>query len=593
MAMGCRLALDEMRLPHKTKFSQLQSAALTRMVADAKGLTAEEVVQIATLVAALPWAAERDATSVLDALPTGSPPTKRRRGQQDFTSMHHYMSAMQWESLQDPQVAEDVKLQSIISHLIRLGLRCPSEPTNKWLCSLWTFLCVSQQGLQRMTGVTKQLRLKTVRSQFTAIVRRAAVNPSMWVEKLPGSAVEFMRDFRPLFDAAFPAPDMAPICCPINVGTVLGFDMTYKCRGGLSGLQPSPQPDVQDADSTALSLPMSGIERMTMGLMHAFQQSQMHMMQTMMHNVPVQPQILPPQLVQPSLAALADRPFLRARSATALPGFAAVEDVGDDSPASVRADSAAGHASHAVLTNVASVGLTSPPPVTSPVQVAPNSPPPAVQESGSDPCTNSDALRLLDAMDERRAAAKVAKPKAAKGAPTGGTKDTKSAAIADPKPMLPKAAKPTKAKGKKAHDKKAKAKGKKARDKNAKASSTVPEVAATVQKSKLTTETAIAKPKVAAPSSATPATPLAVTNEDASPSGKPKAKAKAGSKRKAAGATDTVSATGPARSWIAAAGDDEVMVLIKGCSKCRWSQRGCGRCRDPNFTGLRWNTTVG
>ena len=26
-----------------------------------------------------------------------------------------------------------------------------------------------------------------------------------------------------------------------------------------------------------------------------------------------------------------------------------------------------------------------------------------------------------------------------------------------------------------------------------------------------------------------------------------------------------------------------------GCTKCRHSWRGCGQCRDPAFTGFRWN----
>ena len=590
MVVSCRLALEETRQPHKRKFSQLQSAALARMVADAKGLTAEEWVQIAGLVTALPWADERDAVSVLDAIPTTEPPAKRRRGQQDFTAMHHYMSDMQWQSLQDQQVAEDVKLQSIISHLIRLGLRCPSEPTNKWLCSLWTFLCVPEPGLQRMSAVTKGLRLRTVRTQFQAMVRRADAKPLLWVEKLPRSAVQFMREYRALFDAAFPA-DMAPITCPVNISTVMGFDLTYRCRGGLSGLRPHTQPqEADEPSSTTLSLP--NMEKLTMGLMHVVQQSHMHMMQAMMHGGHFQPQILQPQLVQPSLAALADRPFLRARSAAALPGFGpTVEDVGDESPvAGLPAAAPIGRASTAIAPTVANVGLTSPTQArtTSPEQVAPESPEAVVRVCGGDPCTNSDVLDLLDAMGERRAAAKVAKSKHA----------TEDAPEGEPKPRSPQAKKATEAKGKTAKARKtAKAKAPKTKEpataaaklEVAAASAAVPGVAATLPMSKKPA-IAVAKPE---------ATPPAKTNEAAAPTGRPEAKAKPAAKPKAKGATKNAADTGagapppPAQWTVARGGGQEVLVLIKGCSKCRWSQRGCGRCRFPQFTGLRWNTTVG
>ena len=31
--------------------------------------------------------------------------------------------------------------------------------------------------------------------------------------------------------------------------------------------------------------------------------------------------------------------------------------------------------------------------------------------------------------------------------------------------------------------------------------------------------------------------------------------------------------------------------LIVGCAKCRWSVSGCAQCKNPAFTGYRWNTT--
>ena len=64
---------------------------------------------------------------------------------------------------------------------------------------------------------------------------------------------------------------------------------------------------------------------------------------------------------------------------------------------------------------------------------------------------------------------------------------------------------------------------------------------------------------------------------------------KAGKKRKAAATSSAVAAAAPKRRGRAAAtaatgsGDNSMALVLKtaGCSKCRWSPRGCGRC-DPD-----------
>ena len=47
----------------------------------------------------------------------------------------------------------------------------------------------------------------------------------------------------------------------------------------------------------------------------------------------------------------------------------------------------------------------------------------------------------------------------------------------------------------------------------------------------------------------------------------------------------------PVMKRPAASSGDEP-VVIKGCSKCRWSRRGCTQCKDKNYTGFKWNVSA-
>ena len=91
----------------------------------------------------------------------------------------------------------------------------------------------------------------------------------------------------------------------------------------------------------------------------------------------------------------------------------------------------------------------------------------------------------------------------------------------------------------------------------------------------------VAVPKCPAKAAAAAAAPAPKGKAKAAGKGKaaaPKGKA-AGPKGKAAGPK------GKAKAAPMAAD------LIRGCAKCRFSISGCAQCRDPSFTGHRWNST--
>ena len=114
----------------KQKLSGLSSAALTRLIVESDSLTPDQKAEIGILVVGMAWANEADKNRVLNVLKVEEEMHhgKRRRSVQDYMSMHHYFSEQQWAALLDADTPGDVKLSAILGHMLRLGLRCPSEP---------------------------------------------------------------------------------------------------------------------------------------------------------------------------------------------------------------------------------------------------------------------------------------------------------------------------------------------------------------------------------------------------------------------------------------------------------------------------------
>lgn len=110
----------------------------------------------------------------------------------------------------------------------RLGLRTPSEPTIKWITSVWQVLSSSKASLALCTDVHKKSLLVHVKQQFKARLARLE-DPVEWVPVLCETPSDLRRQFPKLFEAAF-AGGLVPGTARIDIQSVAAYDSSYGCR---------------------------------------------------------------------------------------------------------------------------------------------------------------------------------------------------------------------------------------------------------------------------------------------------------------------------------------------------------------------------
>ena len=625
--------------PHYIHMSLLQSRAVVDLI-DKAEIDADAKVDLASAAAAVQWADPSHGAKVLEALAEDCalPVRKRRRGAQNYMALVEYFTEPMWDGLMNHAVSPDAKLNVMIQHLTRLGMKCPTEPSLKMMCSLWIILTTPPTALSGMDTATKIIKLKHVKTTFDQVRRRTA-EPQCWCTQLPDMPAEMLRDFPVLYKQAF--GDHTTPCRPKIQGEVVhSFDLSYTCRGGLKSM-------VAFASGAVSQSPPHSLSTMRVGMpsgggfdcMGMAAQFIMPMMQQMQQVVANQNRMLEITYAGGSfgagklhsLAALEDR-AARYASSQASSGVAAIEDAETPPPQMIQRRA-----------SIESVG---------------------VSDCGGSPrlvATSADAISEMmgmlserqrdskDAAKAKSAAAKAASKAAATAAsaPTAGPVSAGAPADAaalqlvtarmaasqakqqnQRSPAQGHAASPagsgavTKA-ATRAATKKAATRGSKVASKGR----LVPDVASTV----------------AGDEDAAADAPSDEVNQEANRStsgGGPRGKSKRGaaeladstaasqgaveSCRKRAGtkieqsasgavlskarpkpksAADTVKqgvtckgkATDPkllTTSSNDAEATSDVGGLTLGCSKCRWKAAGCGQCRNASFCGLRWNATV-
>jgi hypothetical protein len=177
-----RLLLEEHTASPPTivkKLSELQASSASQMIASAT-LTADEQAELASMIVAVPWANEADIGRILGAFTAGPalPVLKRRRSQQDFSTVHHYLTTRMWDAMLDATTPPDTKLTALLGHCMKLGMRCPTEPSIKWVCSLWLVCCTDPVEIGRMDVISKVLKFKTTKLHFDSFRNRHTIHLS-------------------------------------------------------------------------------------------------------------------------------------------------------------------------------------------------------------------------------------------------------------------------------------------------------------------------------------------------------------------------------------------------------------------------------
>ena len=311
--------------PHYDNMSKIQANAISDMCSADSSLNSDSKSSLAEAVMTVRWAKPEHAELVLSTLcapdSRGAKRGRRRRDHQDFRCLHLYLSEDMWKGLLDTASSSDAKLQAILQHSLRLGLRLPTEPSTKLMCSLWLLVSCDSAELNAMDNVSKSIKLHRVKHEFNGL-RLKWGDPVLWVETLPENPFVYLAKYKALYDVAF--GDRSP-CAPHLSGDALqAFDMSYSCRGGMKqyagvgfqatgsgalALVPRVLPAASAASSSTAGMAamdgMQGFQQMAVSFMQQMATSQQRMVEMMMGTTGGNPRTV-------SMASLHDRAEMQA-----------------------------------------------------------------------------------------------------------------------------------------------------------------------------------------------------------------------------------------------------------------------------------------
>ena len=213
--------------------SELQSKALIVMV-EKESWSNEEAAAICGEVTGIKWAMPEHMNSVLGSLvgmPAGTAngAKRARRNGQNFLPISNYFSSSMWTFLTSTS-PDSAKLSGILSFAANMGMRTPSEPTLKWLASLWQVCCCNDAQLAKKSDMDKRVALMSVKSSFATMKPKLQDPPVEWVEALPDEPSVFMGKCKRLWAQGMKSDH--PGLPLIDMKRVSELDMTYGCRGG-------------------------------------------------------------------------------------------------------------------------------------------------------------------------------------------------------------------------------------------------------------------------------------------------------------------------------------------------------------------------
>ena len=221
--------------PAHATVSRLQADAMVSLLKEVT-LTDVEKADFAGMIVQMAWHNEEHSAKVLAGLAGDSKttdPARRRRNLQDFTAFVSYGHNHFWTTTQS-NTPMTSKLQFLCQHLLKLGLRTPSEHTLKLVCSFWVFQVHSPEVLATLTTQQKAAYLKHVKGAFDGL-RRQSGDPAVWIDRLPCEPMMCLQEYPSIFNAIF-ARGSPPGISPVDVAGVIALGQSYGCRGGVGGV---------------------------------------------------------------------------------------------------------------------------------------------------------------------------------------------------------------------------------------------------------------------------------------------------------------------------------------------------------------------
>jgi hypothetical protein len=573
--------------------SKAQAAAFVEDISHSE-LTPQEAADLMSKALTVPWF-EGDAALVVNAFSkpgaTNGLPIKRRRALQDFVAWHSYGTAEFWQAMESPAMPIDNKLQMLCQRCLKIGLRLPSEPTYKWMSSVWMLHLHSRESLSNMDAGQKSVYYKHLKATFDSL-RRSAPEPAVWIDQLPSNPLDFCSSWPVHYKVCFP-DGTSPAAPSLDLNAAIAFNHSFGCRGGSSRVVHFAS-NCERPQSTALALQKapshtdvvhvtsqrseaSSLERVAnvvMQQMSAMASSQQRMLELVLG----QQQHGQPGFLRSLTMEMPPQAPARSVQPLALPG-PLVEEADTPTPPTTRRgagpDVVAATTDDETL-NAGSeleklLGAWQSRKADNAIKAKANSSTKgkakATAKVKAPPASTAEATKSAKAKDKLAAKGKIhpaSKAKVTTPAEDDATHDAKATAKAKDRPAsTPEATKAAKA-----------------NDKLAAKAKTPPASKAKV--AILAEDEAKHKAKATAKAKDRP-TSTAETTEMAKAKDKPAKMAKIPPASKA---------TPPRPAEAEAEHEEKATALVLGCSKCRWKVNGCAKCRSPSFVGTRWNSSM-
>ena len=191
--------------PHFEKVSTAEAARLKSIVVAAK-LTIVDMSDVAAAISKVPFV-QSDRGVLLDAiaemavggrLHADPPPAKiARTSTQNYEAFLSYLPDSIWSSMEQGSVND------LFDFLIRLGLRCPSEPTSQLMS-----LCILHEsdGMEKVMAMSEDCKLDFCKAMKASFKRRAKfLGVHQYLDVLPDLPSACAAEFPDLYSSAFGA----------------------------------------------------------------------------------------------------------------------------------------------------------------------------------------------------------------------------------------------------------------------------------------------------------------------------------------------------------------------------------------------------
>ena len=194
-------------------FDRMRSTQMKSMMSmlSSSSLQLSEATVIIEKLKATNWSpAQLIALTETAVSSVGAPqPAKHRSNLQDYVHLPHYFTAELWAAMGSTSTTASSKLELLLWHAVRLGLRTPTEATVQMMTGL--YIMVAEEGNDASSLPSFRLQtLHGLKSNLKRMVGKLSASTEH-CDSLPAAPADFQRMFPLLWKAAF--GDTSPCVC--------------------------------------------------------------------------------------------------------------------------------------------------------------------------------------------------------------------------------------------------------------------------------------------------------------------------------------------------------------------------------------------